>query len=86
MLVVEDVWTTGGSTRETIGVVQQEGGVVAAAGALIDRTGGRIDLNVPAHALLTMEVPSYEPGDCPLCRTGGTTTKPGSRMTRAQST
>ena len=86
VLVVEDVWTTGGSTRETIGVVQNEGGVVAAAGALIDRTGGHIDLRVPAHALLAMEVPSYQPQDCPLCRTGGVTTKPGSRMSRAQST
>ena len=84
VLVVEDVWTTGGSTRETIDVVQNEGGTVVAAGALIDRTGGHINLRVPAHALLTIEVPSYQPEDCPLCRTGGTTTKPGSRMTRAQ--
>ncbi len=83
VLVIEDVWTTGGSTRETIGVVQNEQGVVVAAGALIDRTGGRIELNVPAQALLTMEVPSYEPDQCPLCRTGSTTTKPGSRTTRA---
>lgn len=84
VLVIEDVWTTGGSTRETIGVVQSEAGVVVAAGALIDRTGGRIELNLPAHALLSMEVPSYEPEACPLCRTGSATTKPGSRMTRAQ--
>jgi orotate phosphoribosyltransferase len=84
VLVIEDVWTTGGSTRETIGVVEQEGGLVVAAGALIDRTGGRIELNVPARALLEMEVPSYEPEDCPLCRAGGVTTRPGSRMTRAQ--
>lgn len=86
VLVVEDVWTTGGSTRETMGVVQSEGGAVVAAGALIDRTGGHIDLNVPAHALLTMEVPSYEPGQCPLCLAGSATTKPGSRMTRAHGT
>ena len=85
-LVIEDVWTTGGSTRETIGVVKQEQGVVVAAGALIDRTGGRIKLNVPAQALLTMEVPSYEPDECPLCRAGSATTKPGSRMTRAHGT
>jgi orotate phosphoribosyltransferase len=86
VLVIEDVWTTGGSTRETISVVQQERGVVVAAGALIDRTGGRIELKVPAHALFAMEVPSYEPGECPLCRAGSTTTKPGSRMTRAHGT
>lgn len=86
VLVIEDVWTTGGSTRETIGVVEKEEGRVVAAGALIDRTGGRINLNVPAHALLETEVPSYEPDACPFCRAGGSTTKPGSRMTRAQHT
>jgi orotate phosphoribosyltransferase len=84
VLVIEDVWTTGGSTRETIGVVEQEEGLVVAAGALIDRTGGGIEWNVPARALLEMEVPSYEPDDCPLCRAGGASTRPGSRMTRAQ--
>lgn len=83
VLVIEDVWTTGGSTRETINVVEQEGGLVVAAGALIDRTGGRVELNVPARALLDMEVPSYEPDDCPLCRAGHATSRPGSRMTRA---
>src|SRR6202162_1403920 len=82
VLVIEDVWTTGGSTRETIGVVEQEGGLVVAAGALIDRTGGRLELNVPARALLEMEVPSYEPDDCPLCRAGGLPTRPGSRHLR----
>jgi len=84
VLVIEDVWTTGGSTRETIGVVEQEEGLVVAAGALIDRTGGRVEWNVPARALLEMDVPSYEPDDCPLCRAGGGSTRPGSRMTRAQ--
>jgi orotate phosphoribosyltransferase len=86
VLVIEDVWTTGGSTRETIGVVEQEEGLVVAAGALIDRTGGGVEWNVPARALLEMEVPSYEPDDCPLCRAGGATTRPGSRMTRAHHT
>jgi orotate phosphoribosyltransferase len=83
VLVIEDVWTTGGSTRETIGVVEQEGGLAVATGALIDRSGGRLELNVPARALLEMDVPSYEPDDCPLCRAGGTATRPGSRFSRA---
>jgi orotate phosphoribosyltransferase len=83
VLVIEDVWTTGGSTREAIGVVEQEGGLVVAAGALIDRSGGRLELNVPARALLEMDVPSYEPDDCPLCRAGGMATRPGSRFSRA---
>ena len=84
VLVIEDVWTTGGSTRETIGVVEQEGGLAVAAGALIDRSGGRLELNVPARALLEMDVPSYEPDDCPLCRAGGMPTRPGSRYLRAR--
>jgi orotate phosphoribosyltransferase len=83
VLVIEDVWTTGGSTRETIGVVEQEGGLVVAAGALIDRSGGRLELNVPARALLEIDVPSYEPDECPLCRAGGIATRPGSRFSRA---
>jgi orotate phosphoribosyltransferase len=82
VLVMEDVWTTGGSTREAIGVVEQEGGLAVAAGALIDRSGGRLELNVPARALLQMDVPSYEPDDCPLCRAGGIAIRPGSRFSR----
>jgi len=84
VLVIEDVWTTGGSTRETIGVVEQEGGLVVAAGALIDRSGGRLELNVPSRALLEMDVPSYEPDECPLCRAGGPPTRPGSRFLRTR--
>src|ERR1700675_233976 len=84
VLVIEDVWTTGGSTRETIGVVEQEGGLAVAAGALIDRSGGRLELNVPSRALLEMDVPSYEPADCPLCLAGGVPTRPGSRFSRVE--
>ena len=64
VLVIEDVWTTGGSTREAVGVVEQEGGLAVAAGAIIDRSGGRLELNVTSRALLEMDVPSYEPDDC----------------------
>jgi orotate phosphoribosyltransferase len=85
VLVVEDVWTTGGSTRETIGVVEQAGGLVVAAGAIIDRSGGRLELNVPARALLELDVPSFEPDDCPLCRAGSIAMRPGSRFARAGS-
>ena len=83
VLVVEDVWTTGGSTREAIGVVEQSGGLVIAAGAIIDRSGGRVELTVPARALLELSVPSYEPDDCPLCRAGSIAMRPGSRFVRA---
>lgn len=83
VLVVEDVWTTGGSTRETIGVVEQSGGLAIAAGAIIDRSSGRLELNIPARALLDLAVPSYEPDDCPQCRSGSSAARPGSRYLRA---
>jgi len=82
VLVVEDVWTTGGSTMETIQVVEEAGGRVMAAGALIDRSGGAIEFDVEAQSLLQMPISSYEPEDCPLCRQGGFAVKPGSRFAR----
>jgi orotate phosphoribosyltransferase len=82
VLVVEDVWTTGGSTMETIHVVEEAGGRVMAAGALIDRSGGTIEFDVEAQSLLQMPISSYEPEDCPLCRQGSVAIKPGSRFAR----
>ncbi len=78
-LVVEDVVTTGGSTREVMEVVKQYGGKVAGAGSLIDRSGGAVDLGVPRHALAALEVPTFEPAQCPSCRQGSIAIKPGSR-------
>lgn len=78
-LVVEDVITTGKSTRETIEVVNRSGGVVVAAGALVDRSGGRAALGVPYQSLVTLDVPTYEPDACPMCKAGSTPVKPGSR-------
>jgi orotate phosphoribosyltransferase len=83
VLVVEDVWTTGGSTEEAIHVVQEAGGRVVAAGALIDRSGGSIEFPVESNALIQMRIDSYEPEDCPLCRQGNAAIKPGSRFVRA---
>lgn len=82
VLVVEDVWTTGGSTMEAIRVVEEAGGRVMAAGALIDRSGGAIEFDVEAQSLLQLPISSYEPEDCPLCRQGGVAVKPGSRFAR----
>lgn len=79
-LVVEDVVTTGGSTREVMAVVAQHGGSVVAAGSLIDRSGGAVDLGVPRHALAVLAVPAYQPEECPLCATGSQAIKPGSRQ------
>ncbi|MGC0772250.1 MAG: orotate phosphoribosyltransferase [Candidatus Acidiferrum sp.] len=85
VLVIEDVWTTGGSTLETIQVIEEAGGRVIAAGALIDRSGGKVEFGVEAQALLDLPVASYEPEDCPLCREGGVAVKPGSRFVRSAS-
>lgn len=83
VLVVEDVWTTGGSTYETIRVLEESGARVVAAGALIDRSGGKIELPVRTEALIDLKIESYDPSECPLCRSGGFAVKPGSRFARS---
>lgn len=85
VLMIEDVWTTGKSTREGMEVVEREGGRVVALGALIDRSGGKLEWKVPARALLTLEIPSYDADDCPLCRQGSIPVRPGSRFKEASS-
>jgi orotate phosphoribosyltransferase len=79
-LVVEDVVTTGGSTGEVIDVVAAAGGKVAGVGALIDRHTGSLNFNVPFHALLRLEIATYNPDSCPLCQSGSPPVKPGSRQ------
>jgi orotate phosphoribosyltransferase len=81
VVVVEDVITTGGSTREVIDVVRGRGGRVLAVGSLVDRSGG-VELGVPRESLLALEVPAFAPERCPLCAAGGTPEKPGSRGRR----
>jgi orotate phosphoribosyltransferase len=82
VLVVEDVWTTGGSTQEAIRVVEEAGARVVAAGALIDRSGGKVDFEVDTQSLIQLPIASYEEEDCPLCRGGSVAVKPGSRFVR----
>ncbi len=82
VVVVEDVITTGGSTREVMDVVRAQGARVLVAGSLVDRSGGKAELGVAYASLLELEVPSYEPAACPLCAQGGTPVKPGSRPGR----
>jgi orotate phosphoribosyltransferase len=79
VLVVEDVITTGGSTRETIAVAEAAGARVIGAASIIDRgsDGGR--LGIPLQSLVKMEVPVYTPESCPLCADGIQVVKPGSR-------
>ncbi len=83
VVVIEDVVTTGKSTRETIAVIEAAGGSVVAAGALVDRSGGATDLGVPFHALLSLPVETWEPDSCPECRAGVPVDKPGSRPAAA---
>jgi orotate phosphoribosyltransferase len=80
ILVVEDVITTGGSTRECIAALESRGAKVVGAASIIDRSGGAADVGVPRIALVSLEVPSYQPENCPLCRAGTEAVKPGSRQ------
>ena len=79
VLVVEDVVTTGGSTRETMAVARAAGAQVVGAASIIDRSGGQQQLDVPYIALATVSLPTYEPAACPLCLAGQPVVKPGSR-------
>lgn len=80
-LVIEDVVTTGGSTREVIELLRSSGARVLAAASVIDRSGGRANLGVPRIALATLDVIAHEPEDCPLCKQDVPIEKPGSRPT-----
>lgn len=79
VLIVEDVITTGGSTRETIAVAEATGALVVGAASIVDRgaEGGRVD--VPLQSLVRMEVAAYDPASCPMCAKGLPVVKPGSR-------
>ncbi len=79
VLVVEDVITTGGSTRETIDVAGAAGASVLGACAIIDRGIDPTRLNIPLFALVQLHVPTYRPETCPLCAQGMPVVKPGSR-------
>lgn len=78
-VVVEDVVTTGGSTREVVELLQHAGAQVLAAGAIIDRSGGDAEVGTRRLALATLRAVTYPPEDCPLCRQGVPVVKPGSR-------
>jgi len=79
VLVVEDVLTTGGSTRETMEVAKAAGAQVVGAASIVDRSSGSIQFDVPFNALLDVALPTYEPDKCPLCAQGLPVVKPGSR-------
>ncbi|MBK9153371.1 MAG: orotate phosphoribosyltransferase [Chloracidobacterium sp.] len=79
ILVIEDVITTGGSTRECIAALEANGGTVVAAASIIDRSNGEADVGVPRIALAELEVPAYTAESCPFCASGSSAVKPGSR-------
>ena len=78
-LVVEDVITTGGSTREVVQCVEEHGGAVVGVGSLIDRSGGAAAFKARRTALATVTATTWQPEDCPLCKAGSQAIKPGSR-------
>jgi orotate phosphoribosyltransferase len=82
LIVVEDVITTGKSTREVLELVNRHQGVTVGIGALADRSGGKIDLPLPVYALLTLDIESWDPEICPLCKNNTPLNTPGSRFKR----
>lgn len=84
VLVVEDVITTGGSTRDTIEALRSVGAHVIAAASIIDRSGGQADVGVPRFSLATFSVPALSPEECAACQRGDLATKPGSRSNASQ--
>lgn len=80
VLVVEDVVTTGGSTREVMAVVEEQGGTVVGVGAIVNRSGSDNPFApLPFASLLSVNIPTYPPEACPLCQQGLPLEKPGSR-------
>jgi orotate phosphoribosyltransferase len=79
-LVVEDVITTGGSTREVVECVRASGGSVIGVGSLIDRSGGTAAFDVKRASLAMVSASTWPPEACPLCKSGGHAIKPGSRV------
>ncbi len=82
VLIVEDVVTTGGSVREVMDLVRACGGEIVGVGSIVDRTGGAIDFGVPYRSAFSMDITSYEPENCPICKTGMPLIKPGSRTVK----
>lgn len=79
VLVVEDVVTTGGSVKEVISLLRGLGAEVVSVGSVVDRSAGKVLFDCDFKSVLCMEVVSYEPEDCPLCKQGIPAIKPGSR-------
>ena len=79
VLMVEDVVTTGLSSKEAILAIEEAGGEVVAAASLVDRSGGTVDLGVPFFPLVALSFPTYAPDELPAELAGSEAVKPGSR-------
>ncbi|HBE77259.1 MAG TPA: orotate phosphoribosyltransferase [Firmicutes bacterium] len=79
VLVVEDVITTGGSVFEVIDAVKERGANVCGVGVLVDRSAGKVHFGVKKESLISIEIETWEPEECPLCKEGIPIVKPGSR-------
>jgi orotate phosphoribosyltransferase len=78
-IVIEDVVTTGGSSREVVDLLESVGAHVLAAGSIVDRSGGRAEIGVRRVALATLDLPAWSESECPMCKAGEPVVKPGSR-------
>jgi orotate phosphoribosyltransferase len=83
VLVVDDILTTGGSVRETIAALEPYEVSLAGIVVMVDRSKGRADLGAPYSTVLEMDVPVWDPEDCPLCQKGIPAAKPGTTNQRA---
>lgn len=79
IIVAEDVVTRGGRVQQTIDLVRALGGEVVAVALLVDRSAGHASFDVPTYSLLKLELPTYEPSECPMCKTGHMVERPGSK-------
>ena len=79
VLVVEDVITTGLSTKEVLGIVKSKGALIIGVGSIVDRSGKNIDFGVKSISLIKLDLPVFPPENCPLCKKGIEVIKPGSR-------
>jgi orotate phosphoribosyltransferase len=77
VLVVDDILTTGGSVRETLAALARHDVEVIGVALLVDRSGGTADLGVPGFSLVSLDIGSWDPEQCPLCQQGVPLTKPG---------
>ena len=77
-IVVEDVITKGGRVQETMNIVRERGGEVVAVGALVDRSDGKVNFGVRLESLLRLQIETFDPAACPLCKAGAAVVKPGS--------